>query len=129
MNNKYRGYGFSPGKERYYLQYLDVNNLYGWAISQNLQNGRSKWVESQDELKGNISKLAKEARKGYLLEADISYPDNLHHIHNDLPFMCERKKINGVQKLVPNLYNKKYVIHLVALDQTPKHGLELDKVG
>ena len=42
--------------------------------------------------------------------------------------MCEKRKINGVQKLVPNLYNKKYVIHIAALDQVLKYGLVLDKV-
>ena len=43
--------------------------------------------------------------------------------------MCERRKINGVQKLAPNLYDKKkYAIHITALDQALKHGLVLDKV-
>ena len=39
------------------------------------------------------------------------------------PFMCERMKINGVERLIPNLFNKKrYVIHIRALDQALKHG-------
>ena len=43
--------------------------------------------------------------------------------------MCEKMKINKVEKLVPNLYNKKnYVIHIRTLDQAPKHGLVLEKV-
>ena len=38
-------------------------------------------------------------------------------------------KINKVEKLVPNLYDKKnYVIHIEALDQPLKHGLILEKV-
>ena len=120
---------FSPGKENRYLQYLDVNNLYGWVMSQNLPIGRLKWVKNPDKLKGNISKLSREAGKGYLLEVDMSYPNNLHNLHNNLPFMCEKRKINGVQKLVPNLYGKEeYVIHITALDQAIKHGLVLDKV-
>ena len=41
--------------------------------------------------------------KGYLLEVDAKYPRDLHDLHNDRPFMCERMKINGVEKLVPNL--------------------------
>ena len=50
-------------------------------------------------------------------------------LHNDLPFMCEKRKISRVQKLVPNLYDKKkYVIHIVAFHQALKHGLLLDKV-
>ena len=43
--------------------------------------------------------------------------------------MCEKIKINGVEKLVPNLYNKrKYVIHIKALHQALKHGLVLEKI-
>ena len=57
------------------------------------------------------------------------YPQNLHDLHNDLLLMCEKRKIHGVQKLVPNLYDtKKYVIHITALDQALKHGLVLDRV-
>ena len=66
---------------------------------------------------------------GYLLEVDVNYPKELHDYHNDLPFMCEKIKINGVEKLVPNLYNKrKYVIHIKALHQALKHGLVLEKI-
>ena len=37
--------------------------------------------------------------------------------------------INKVEKMVPNLYDKKnYVIHIRALDQALKHGLILEKV-
>ena len=43
--------------------------------------------------------------------------------------MCERMKINGVEKLIPNLFDKrKYVIHIRALDQALKHGLILEKI-
>ena len=43
--------------------------------------------------------------------------------------MCEKMKINGVEKLVPNLNDKKnYVIHIEVLNQALKHGLILKKV-
>ena len=43
--------------------------------------------------------------------------------------MCERMNINGVEKLVPNLKDKKnYVIHIRALDQALNHGLELEQI-
>ena len=46
----------------------------------------------------------------------------------DLPFMCEKMKINKVEKLVPNLRDKKnYVIHIRALDQALRHGLVLER--
>ena len=76
-----------------------------------------------------IGRLAKHGSKGYLLEVGVKYPEELHDLHNDLPFMCEKMKINKVEKLVPNLYNKKkYVIHIKASDQALKHGLVLEKV-
>ena len=41
--------------------------------------------------------------------------------------MCECMKINGIEKLIPNLYDKnRYVIHIRALDQALKHGLVLE---
>ena len=67
--------------------------------------------------------------RDYLLEVDVKYPKELHDHHNDLPFMCEKIKINGVEKLVPNLYDKKkYVIHIKALHQALEHGLVLEKI-
>ena len=43
--------------------------------------------------------------------------------------MCERLKIGGVEKLIPNLHDKRnYVIHIQALDQALTHGLCLEKI-
>ena len=47
---------FNPNKKVNYLQYLDANNLYGWAMSQQLPAGGFKWVEVKP---GEISKQAK----------------------------------------------------------------------
>ena len=123
-NNPYMGLEYKPGEPTRYLQYLDANNLCGWAMSQPLPTGGFYWVDDKPD---EISELAKDADKGYLLEVDVAYPRELHDYHNDLPFMCERMVINGVEKLVPNLYYKKrYVIHIRALDQAIKHGLVLE---
>ena len=125
-NNPYMGSEFDPDEKTNYLQYLDANNLYGWAMSQPLPTGRFRWVDIEPD---KISKLAKCKSKGYLLEVDICYLKELHDSYNDLPFMCERMKINGVEKLIPNLYYKKrYVIHIRALEQVLKHGLVLERI-
>ena len=109
-----------------YLQYLDANNLYGWAMSQPLPSRGFCWVDIHPD---EVSELANHNEKGYLLEVDIAYPRELHDYHNDLPFMCERMVIGRVEKLVPNLYyKKKYVIHIRALDQALKHGLMLERI-
>ena len=44
-NNKYMGDRFNPNKDTTYLQYLDANNLYGWAMSQPLPTGGFKWTD------------------------------------------------------------------------------------
>ena len=125
-NNKYMGDRFDPKSESSYLQYLDTNNLYGWAMSQPLPTGGFKWTDVNPN---EISELATRTDKGYVLEADVSYPKELHNPHNDLPFMCERMEINGVEKLVPNLRDKKnYIIHIRALNQALQHGLRLDRI-
>ena len=125
-NNKYMGDRFDPRSESGYLQYLDANNLYGYAMSQPLPTGGFKWVDVNPN---EISELTTRTDKGCLLEVNVSYPKELHNLHNDLPFMCERMEINGVEKLVPNLRDKKnYVIHIQALNQVLQHGLRLDGI-
>ena len=125
-NNPYMGSEFNPVEKTNYLQYLDANNLYGWAMSQPLPTGKFKWVEVKPN---EIRKLVKHKDKGYLLEVNVKYPKELHDSLNDLPFMCERMKINRIEKLIPNLFDKqKYVIHIRALDEALKHGLILEKI-
>ena len=122
VNNKYMGELYDPKSESIFLQYLDANNLYGWTMSQLLPTRGFRWVDVKPD---EISKLVK-SDKGYLLEVDVSYPRDLHDSHNNLPFMCERMKINEVEKLVPNLHDKQnYIIHIRALDQALAHGLIL----
>ena len=117
---------FDPKSEGSYLQYLDANNLYGWAMSQPLPTGGFRWVDVNPN---EISELATRTDKGYILGVYVSYPIELHNRHNDLPFMCERMEINGVEKLVPNLRDEKnYVIHFKVLDQALQHGLRLDRI-
>ena len=130
-NNKYMGDLFNLIEEISYLQYLDANNLYGWAMSQPLPTGGFKWEKDVERFttKKIANLVRRNGRKGYLLEVDVEYPESFMKMHNDLPFMPEKMKINKVEKLVPNLCDKeKYVVHIRALDQALKHGLVLKKV-
>ena len=111
------GSEYDKSKPTKYLQYLDANNLYSWAMSQLLPTGGFRWVEFRKDRspKTIVEELVVKKDYGYLLEVDVRYPKALHNYHNDLPFMCAKLKINGVEKLVPNLYYKlKYVIHVKA---------------
>ena len=54
---------------------------------------------------------------------------NILKIHNDLPFLPERMKIEKVEKLVANLHDKaEYVLHIRNLKQALNHGLFFKKV-
>ena len=48
--------------------------------------------------------------------------------NNDLPFLPERKNIKKFHKLVCNLYDKKYVVHIRTLKEALNHRLVLKKV-
>ena len=128
-NKKYMKDLYNPDEESIYLQYLDANNLYRWAMAQKLPTQGFKWKEGEDLTPEKIDKLVKKDKRGYFLEVDVEYPKELHENHNELPFLTERMKICRVEKLVPNLKDKKgYVVHIKALDQALKHGLKLKKV-
>ena len=47
-NNKYMKDLCNPDEESICLQYLDGNNLYGWAMAQNLPTHGFKWKEGKD---------------------------------------------------------------------------------
>ena len=44
-NNPYMGSEFDPDEKTNYLQYLDANNFYGWAMSQPLPTGGFCWAD------------------------------------------------------------------------------------
>ena len=50
---------------------------------------------------------------GYILQVDLEYPKELHHLHNDYPLAPENITIYKIDKLTPNLNTKtKYTLHL-----------------
>ena len=126
-NNKYKK-NYCENKESSYIQYLDANNLYGWAMSQKLPINGFKWVNNEinEEF---IKNYNENSDKGCILEVDIKYLRKLHDLHSDLPFLPKRMKIDQCKKLVCNLRNKKkYVVHIKLLKQALNHGLKLKKV-
>ena len=106
-NNKYMK-NYSNNEESSYIQYLDANNLYGWAMSKKLPVYGFKWTDNN-----KINKEFKKDKKGYIFEVDVKYPKRLHELHSDLPLISKRIKIDKCSKLVCNLFNKKkYVTHI-----------------
>ena len=93
--------------ESSYLEYLDVNNLFGWAMSQKRLVNGFEWVEELSQLKEDFIKNYDEnSNKGFFLEVDAEYPKILHNLHSDLPFLPERKKIGKCDKLVCDFHAK-----------------------
>ena len=73
-----------------YLMYLDTNNLYGWAVFPKLPVDGFKWKKNISKLDEDFTKnYDEDSNKGYILEADVEYPKDLHNLHSDVPFLSE----------------------------------------
>ena len=105
---------YDKNKDPSYIQYSDVNNLYRWAMSQKLLVNNFEWVKNTCWFNEDfIKNYNEESYKEYFLEADVQYIEKLHELHNHLPFLPERMKIEEVKNLVANLHcNTEYVIHI-----------------
>ena len=120
-NNKYMGDKFDTNKPSKYIQYLDANNLYGWAMSKTLPTHDFKWMK--------VSELETLEKHPCILEVDLEYPRSLHDLHSDYPLAPEQIEVNKVDKLIPNLWNKKkYVLHCENLKQYLSLGLKLTNI-
>ena len=120
-NNKYMGDKFNSNEPSKYIQYLDANNLYGWAMSKPLPTHGFKWMKT--------SELETWELHSCILEVDLEYPKELHDLHNDYLLAPEQIEVNKVEKLIPNLWNKKnYVIHYENLKQYLNLVLKLTNI-
>ena len=111
-NNKYMK-DYDKNKESSYFQYWDLNNLFGWAMSQKLPVNNFQWIKDTFQINEDFIKNYNEESQGYFLEVDVQYLEKLHELHNDLPFLPERMKIEKVKKLVTSLHDKaEYIIQI-----------------
>ena len=117
------------------ILYIDINNLYGWALSQKLPHGKFKWILEDNELEQILSdcvSLDLESMDiGYLVEVDIEIPPELHDFLDDLPVAPEHAcpPGNKVKKLL--LTHKKkcnYVVHWRLLQFYLKLGVKVSKI-
>ena len=96
MNN------YDKKNESLYIEYLDVNNLYGWGMSQKLSINGFKWVKQKKLPKFNgdfIKKYGEYSNARYFFELDVEYPKTLFDNHKDLPFLPERKRLKNSRNL------------------------------
>ena len=89
-NNKYLN-DYDPKKPSTFISYLDMNNLYGWAMSEYLPYEGFKWLKNVDEF--DVMSINEKSLIGYLSEIDLEYPDKLHESHNDYPVAPEKRAI------------------------------------
>ena len=65
-------------KQSSYLKYWDVNNLYGWQMSEKLQVNKSRWVEETSQfIECFIKKYNDESDEGFFLEVDVQYTQKI----------------------------------------------------
>ena len=128
-NNKYIK-DYDKNKESSYLQYLDVNDLYDWAVLQKLPVNNFEWIEGNSQYNEDfIKNYYKESDEGYFLDVDGHYLENIYELYNNLPFSSKRMKIQIVEKLLANLHDKtEYIIHTKNLKQALNPKLVLKKV-
>ena len=61
-------------KESSYLQYWDVINLYGWAMSQKLPVNNFEWTKESSQFNEDfIKNYNEESNEGYFLEIDVQW--------------------------------------------------------
>ena len=70
-NNKYTK-DCDKNKESSYIQYWDVNNLNGWALSQKLPVSNFEWIKDTSQFnKDFIQEYNGESDEGYFLEVNV----------------------------------------------------------
>ena len=91
-NNKYIN-DCDPKKQSTFISYLDMNNLYGWAMSEYLPYEGCKWLKNVHKF--DVMSINKESLIGYFLEVDLEYPDKLHELHNDYQVTPENLAVSS----------------------------------
>ena len=82
---------YYKSKKNLFLQYLDANNVYGYAMNRMLPVNGYKWEDVSIFTDDFIKNYDDKGDKGYLVEVDVEYPKELFSAHKDLPFLPERR--------------------------------------
>ena len=84
-------------------------------MSQKLPVNNFEWIEDTSNEKSD---------KGYFFQVDVQHLEKLDELHNVLPFLPERMKIENVERILANVHDKaEYVIYIRNLKQALNHGL------
>ncbi len=86
---------YDPSMHTTYLQYLDANNLYGWAMVQPLPLSDFVFMQEKDIELFDVMSIPETGKTGYILEVSLVYPKHLHQSHNCLPLAPVRRAITN----------------------------------
>ena len=136
---------YDETKPKVYIKYLDMNNLYGKAMSEYLPYGGFKWVKVNNKVVNRMLNKKDDSLHGYFLQVDLECPKKLHDKHNNLPMAPEKIKVTEemlspiqlemknkydikegtTNKLIPNLTPKKNYVVIFLLNNTSLNPLLL----
>ncbi|XP_052806652.1 uncharacterized protein LOC128235904 [Mya arenaria] len=88
---------YDQSQPRTFLQYLDANNLYGWAMVQPLPISDFAFMNEIEIETFDVMSIPENGDSGYILEVSLEYPRDLHDEHNCLPLAPEKKTISDEQ--------------------------------
>ena len=91
-NNEYFP-DYDKNKAKVYVNYHDMNNLYGDAMSEYLPYGGFKCIKVNNEVVNRILNKSNNTLHGYFSEVDLDYPEFLHDYHNGYLMAPEKIKI------------------------------------
>ena len=135
----------------------DANNLYGGITEKfplplnNFEFTDRNWdPEIEKAFIQSVLETADDSDIGYILEVDLSYPDELHDLHSDFPLAPTKQEVdacwlgdyqeellNDMQmnaplssnKLIQTLFPKKnYILHYQTLKLYVQLGLKVEKL-
>ena len=84
---------YDKNKLSTFISYLDINNLYDWAINEYLPYGGFEWLKNIDKF--DIMSISDKTSIGYFVEVDLEYPKELHELHNDFSLAPEKFVVSG----------------------------------
>ena len=137
---------YDPKKQLTCISYLDMNDLYGRAMSEYLPYEWFKWLKNVNEY--DVMSICEKKLIWYFLEVDLKYPDELNELRNDYPLAPEKLavstdmlskyckkvadkyeiKVGDVKKLIPNLGNNTdYIVNYRNLQMYLSLGMKLTK--
>ena len=95
---------YDKNKESLYSKYWDINNLYGWVMSQTLPVNSFKCVQNRSRFnEGFVKSYNEDSDEGYFLGVDVQCPEELLDLHNALRFLLEITKIEKVETIAAKL--------------------------